>query len=543
MRYLGLLIVLSFAGMVRGEEKVDPAALVREVRASEGWIDHVRSFRAHVEGKWVATPQAIEHARADLKKRFPQTEPTTKQFAQLQPQRKDKLEFGWDPTRAYCRHDEVNGPGTFVVRIFDGKQAYSDEQYSPGQELYALEKSAPRFMGYMLSSLPWPRTAPHTFWFSDDNLDEDYLGKAETFELRGPQKFRGVECYVLETPLYWQRLYVGVADHRLYGSSHRVTPRSLPQKTAIDIMLAAAKARGKTLKSIEEYSPWLKSLSADEQQSVNLEYFRKLEPYSVPQFVNFFSDYKEVAPNCWMPMSMGYDCYDNEGDKPFVSGTRELKVSEVAIDRPLPDDRFVMTFQEGIEVNDWGHDPPLFYKYKKDRTPAEWQVILEDANRRQRENNAEESARNKLIGQAAPAFPKGAKWLKSEALDWEKLRGKVVILDFWAEWCGPCRNDLPRAAELHKEKESGIVIIGVHNPGSEVAAIEKVMKEFDMQYPICIDVAEPNGPATWGTMSSAYGVNAIPHAFLIDREGKVASQGSLGSVLAEARQLVAQPAK
>src|SRR2546423_3825187 len=108
MRFISLLTALLTLSTVAhgGEDSVDPAALVREVRAAEAWIDHVKSFQAHVEGKWLATPEAIERARADLEKRFPQTKPTTTQFVQLQRQRGDRLEFAWDATRAYVRHDE-----------------------------------------------------------------------------------------------------------------------------------------------------------------------------------------------------------------------------------------------------------------------------------------------------------------------------------------------------------------------------------------------------------------------------------------------------
>src|SRR6476659_996135 len=94
-----------------------------------------------------------------------------------------------------------------------------------------------------------------------------------------------------------------------------------------------------------------------------------------------------------------------------------------------------------------------------------------------------------LIGKPAPDFPKGATWLNGEPLTWQALRGKVVVLDFWADWCGPCRNALPELSRLHEAREkNGLAIIGVHPPGSETESVRKVMDEYKLAYPICIDV-------------------------------------------------------
>ena len=95
-------------------------------------------------------------------------------------------------------------------------------------------------------------------------------------------------------------------------------------------------------------------------------------------------------------------------------------------------------------------------------------------------------------------------------------------------------------ADLHNSKENDLTIIGVHSPGSEIAQIEKVMKEYEMNNPTCIDVAQPGGPATWGTlMMEGYRAQGMPHAVLVDRDGKIAAHGALHQVLPKAQSLAA----
>ena len=144
-----------------------------------------------------------------------------------------------------------------------------------------------------------------------------------------------------------------------------------------------------------------------------------------------------------------------------------------------------------------------------------------------------------LIGKPAPEFPEGAAWLNSGPLTWESLRGKVVILDFWAEWCGPCRNDFPRLSRLHVARGSnGLTVVGIHPPGSKPEAIRKVMDEFHLGYPVCIDVPAGEEARAWGQLYRRFAVDLIPHAVAVDGRGIVIASGPLEDVLAKASALV-----
>ena len=94
-------------------------------------------------------------------------------------------------------------------------------------------------------------------------------------------------------------------------------------------------------------------------------------------------------------------------------------------------------------------------------------------------------------------------------------------------------------SSLDKNREEiSIIAIGIHTPGSKIKDIQKVMKKYDLNYPICIDIRPPTGVDSWGEMYSQYGVKGIPYAFVIDQNGNVAIHGrGVSQVLGKAHEL------
>jgi cytochrome c biogenesis protein CcmG/thiol:disulfide interchange protein DsbE len=114
-----------------------------------------------------------------------------------------------------------------------------------------------------------------------------------------------------------------------------------------------------------------------------------------------------------------------------------------------------------------------------------------------------------FLGKAPPKMVV-EKWLTPQP----SLAGKFVLIDFWATWCGPCRQSIPHLNQLQAEFKEQLVVIGLSD---ESEADVRKMKSPKMDYAVGIDTA--------GTMSNAMKVRGIPHAIILDPEGIVRFEG------------------
>lgn len=117
-----------------------------------------------------------------------------------------------------------------------------------------------------------------------------------------------------------------------------------------------------------------------------------------------------------------------------------------------------------------------------------------------------------LTGKDAPSF--SLKSLDGKTWELSALKGKAIIIDFWATWCAPCRKEMPLLEKLHKEfKDAGLVLLGA-NVGEDRALVEKFLETVDVTYPIALTNSSDIVPALQ--------VSSFPTYVLIGRDGKIA---------------------
>jgi len=109
------------------------------------------------------------------------------------------------------------------------------------------------------------------------------------------------------------------------------------------------------------------------------------------------------------------------------------------------------------------------------------------------------------------------------------LRGKVVLIDFWATWCAPCIQEIPNVKKAHEQfAKEGLVVLGVSFDRDAATAKKFAAKKNLPWRQIWVEGADKSA------LARLYGVSAIPAIFLIDREGKVVAKDVRGADLLKA---------
>ena len=132
-----------------------------------------------------------------------------------------------------------------------------------------------------------------------------------------------------------------------------------------------------------------------------------------------------------------------------------------------------------------------------------------------------------LLKERAVVEPFTAQALDGREVSLAQLRGKVVIVNFWATWCPPCREEIPDLIALQSKYKDELQIIGVSQDESPAATVAAFAAEHRMNYPVVMDSPELERRFT--------NIHALPTSFVIDRDGRIAQRhvGMLNASLTE----------
>ena len=134
---------------------------------------------------------------------------------------------------------------------------------------------------------------------------------------------------------------------------------------------------------------------------------------------------------------------------------------------------------------------------------------------------------NLVVGKMFPDFQE--KDLDGKPLSVSRFKGKVVLVDFWATWCGPCRIELPNViATYEKHHKKGFEILGI-SLDQDASAMKQFMANNKMTWPQYFD-----GLLWQNKLAVQYGVNSIPATYLLDAQGKIIARDLRGDDLEKA---------
>ncbi|MBN2128978.1 MAG: redoxin domain-containing protein [Sedimentisphaerales bacterium] len=462
-------------------EGVDAAALVQCIREGEAWIHDVDTLRLRMESTWsrAVTPQAPGQ--------LPPVESCNcaggaSHNATLKVVSRGILEYAIDRNRLRFLDDQPGRART--LKIWDGRQLIVHETPARGRENYFLDYTPQdNLVDILASKTSWPRSQPHSFWWDVKDVDElsAYYGRPSEFQCAGRADYRDVACHVLE-------LYPTEVRAVLHGRSYRCDAGLNDHQEHGFI----GEVRGLADQSCRWYVGTEDKLLHGVVWSVS----------GRPRLEHWMLDYRQVATDCWYPMTQGYQIYEKNSDGlAYIDSRRDLKVLQIEVDTPLPSEMFRLELKEGVRVRDRRKGYLVTYEYRP-KPP-------------------------RLLGKPLPSLE--ASFSLTERAT---VAGKPVLLCFWDVNQRPSRHCIRNLAKQapHLQK-AGITLVAVHAGDAEPAALSRWIEESEIPFP-CATITRNVKETRF-----AWNVRSLPWLVLANQDHVVKATGfglpDLGRTIAD----------
>jgi peroxiredoxin len=264
----------------------------------------------------------------------------------------------------------------------------------------------------------------------------------------------------------------------------------------------------------------------------------------------------EARPGVWFPQrirSITFVATAGEGlveDRLIINHRRDTVVRSFSLAPKRPDAEFRdIVVPAGTDVRVFDAEEKFVGQIQQEKTGVvtltdeEWaRRVLEQLqnNMKRNELRPEEEKRlaaaNALIGKAPPELPRT--WVNGKPIAWSDLKGKTVLLYFWAMWDGDsCRQAKRLSDQAEGLKTAGIAVVGAHSMGTSPADVDRAVKAFELSFPVCIDPPAREKLLAWGPLWTQFGIRTLPAAVVIDAHGHVADFGAIDAMLFKAREL------
>jgi thiol-disulfide isomerase/thioredoxin len=447
--------------------------------------------------------------------------------------------FSWDESQFLWEMRPGEADLNFDCRFWTRTDAWERHEAKDRSSVDFVRSAGPSTLwkSLLMFDYSYLRLSPHRFWWGLTAHTDQTMSlvppEKVSWKRLGAENFGGEMCEIVDSAQRTERLWIGQGSGHVRGVLTYGWDTNGAKAAKFYQTDAVRRIAGKWFISQWEYSDWRHNEATEDQLTQVALAWSELDPTPVPGAIEpnelvLFDDYREVSPGLWIPFReiRAFPHTSETARNKHQLIRSELSVDEVRTDLSLAGRFDPLMPKDGEHVQDQRFIVPIDYDYRADRSDEEIRELagIEYNKRLKGEEYVKQLTQpiEAMLGKPAPALP-AAGWIGGRPPD---LVGKPYLLHFWATWCGPCKNDLPRLKAL---AERGTQVLGMHPSGTSPEEVENFIRDQQLNYPTFL--APTNIGETSHKKIGNYPAGVFPYGILVDAQGRVVGHGSLSRLL------------